>query len=390
MDDLLAELRAAIAAETEHAVELRRNLHRRPELAFAEYETTAAIAAALSEAGLEPVVRTAAVGLHVDVGTDGPMIGFRADIDALPILEASGSPFSSEIPGTMHACGHDAHTAIAVGLARTLHHMQLPGRVRFIFQPAEETVPSGAPDLVAEGVLDGVESIIAFHVDPSIPAGTVGLRTGAITAASDRIRIELTGPGGHTSRPHLTTDLIHAAAVVVTDLPQLVRRSIDPRKPFALVFGRIAGGEAENVIPALVEISGTLRIFDADLWRDMPQRVEQLVSEIVAPLGAAAKVTYERGAPPVVNDDAVSVILERTAAEVLGSEGIIASEQSMGAEDFAWYLEEIPGALIRLGAAPGGRAVGLHSATFDLDETAIPVGMMVGGAAIFALLEAAL
>jgi amidohydrolase len=353
-----------VAEEADQAVALRRTIHSHPELGNAEFRTTGAVTVHLEAGGLDPVVRATSVGLHVDVGGPGPMVVFRADLDALPVSEESGVPFASEVPGVMHACGHDAHTAIAAGLARSMSRLDLPGTVRFLFQPAEETVPGGAVELVKEGLVTDAASIMAFHVDPSIPPGTVGIRADAITGASDRIRIELIGPGGHTSRPHQTVDLVHAAARIVTDLPQLIQRSTDPRNPVAVVFGRISGGTAENVIPTSVEVAGT-------------------------PLGATARVDYERGAPPVVNDRSVVGTIERAALSILGPEGVLPTEQSLGAEDFAWYLEEVPGALIRLGAGPTDRSVDLHAADFDLDERAIATGMLLGGAALLALLDAA-
>jgi amidohydrolase len=389
MDDRLDQLRAAIEAETNLAIALRRALHRNPELSQHEYRTTATVAAHLQAVGLSPEIRQTEVGLVVDVGRGGPIVAFRADLDALPVLEATGAEYASEIPGVMHACGHDAHTAIAAGLARAMVRIDLPGTIRFLFQPAEEGVPGGAIEMVREGRVADVLSILAFHVDPSIPAGTIGVRAGPITGASDRIRIRLEGPGGHTSRPHQTSDLIYAAGRIVTDLPQLVQRRTDPRDPVAIVFGMINGGAAENVIPSQVNIAGTVRMFDADLWRGMPPLIERLVAEIVAPLDTTAHVYYERGAPPVVNDAAVIATVERAATSVLGADGVLPTGQSLGAEDFAWFLEEVPGALIRLGAAPLDRRVDLHSAEFDLDERAIPAGMMVAGASLLALLDAA-
>jgi len=389
MNDRIDQLRAAIAAETDTAVALRRDLHRHPELGHHEYATTRAVAEYLTAAGLEPEVRSTDVGLVVEVGSTGPIVAFRADLDALPVLETSGVPFASETPGVMHACGHDAHTAIAAGLARALSNLDLPGRVRFLFQPAEESVPGGAVEMVAEGRVSDVESILAFHVDPSIPAGTIGLRSGPITGAADRLRITLSGPGGHTSRPHQTSDVVHAAAKVVTELPQLVQRRCDPRDPVAIVFGMINGGAAENVIPTSVEVAGTVRMFDPDLWRGMPPLIERLIAEIVAPLQTKADVVYERGAPPVSNDPGVITLVERAAVDVIGPDGVLTTGQSLGAEDFAWFLEEIPGALIRLGAAPHGRSVDLHAADFDLDEMAIPTGMMIAGSALLTLLDVA-
>jgi amidohydrolase len=382
-------LRALVADAVDTAVALRRRLHRRPELSWEEFETTTAVAAALIDAGLQPQLRAGESGLVVDVGAGEPLVAFRADLDALPIEEATGLPFASEIPGVMHACGHDAHTAIAVGIALTLARLELPGRIRFLFQPAEETMPGGALEMVRRRAVEGVQALLAFHVDPTLPAGTLGLRADAITGASDRLLIELTGPGGHTSRPHQTVDVIGAAARVAVDLPALLQRVTDPRKPVAIVFGRIAGGTTDNVIPTRVELGGTVRLFDLELWRTLPAVVERLVHEIVAPLGAAAKVAYDQGHPPVVNDAGVIESVRRAAAPLLEPGAIRSTEQSLGAEDFSWYLEQVPGALVRLGAGLPDRHSDLHSAGFELDESAIPVGMLVGTASLLGLLERA-
>ncbi len=241
--------------------------------------------------------------------------------------------------------------------------------------------------MVQEGVVDDAASILAFHVDPSIPAGTIGLRAEAITGASDRLHIELTGPGGHTSRPHQTVDLVHAAAKLVTDLPSHLQRRTDPRRPIAVVFGRIEGGTAENVIPTRIQLGGTIRLFDLDLWRTLPATVERLVQEIVTPLGATAKVSYEQGSPPVVNDHGVITTVREIATETLGAESVLPTEQSLGSEDFSWFLEQVPGALIRLGASLTDRRVDLHSADFDVDERCMPTGMLVGAATLLRMLE---
>jgi amidohydrolase len=379
-----------VGRHADAAVELRRAIHRNPELGHEEKATTALVAGILEEAGLDPLIREAGTGLTVEVGDSGPLLGFRADLDALPLDEENVLPFASEVPGVMHACGHDAHTAIGVGIARVLAGMdRLPGRVRFVFQPAEEVLPGGAEAMLKEGAMEGITSIIAFHVDPSIPPGSIGLRADAITGASDRLHVVLTGPGGHTSRPHQTVDLVQAAARLVTDLPVHAGRRNDPRSPMVMVFGRISGGRTENVIPSRVEVGGTVRLFDLDVWRDLPPLIERLVHEIVAPLGATAEVRYDRGAPPVVNDPAVVAAVRHAATEVLGPDGVLPTHQSLGAEDFAWLLEAAPGALIRLGSALPDRRVDLHSAGFDLDERAIPIGMMVGVASLLRLMEAA-
>lgn len=382
-----SHLRALIDDETDPAIALRRAIHRYPEIGHRELATTAAVAEHVAtRSGLEPEIRASGVGLSVEVGSGSPVVAFRADLDALPISEESGLDYASEVPGVMHACGHDVHAAIAAGLVAVMAKMKPEGTIRFVFQPAEESVPGGAVELLDEGVMEGVSSAIAFHVDPSIPAGTIGLREGAITGASDRIRIELIGPGGHTSRPHQTVDLVQAAARVAVELPQLVQRVTDPRDPVALVFGRISGGLAENVVPTSVELAGTVRMFDLELWRGMPPLVERLVNQIVEPFGATAKVEYQRGAPPVVNDAGVVSAVRRASLAVLGDEGLLSTRQSLGAEDFAWYLEHVPGALVRLGAEPADRVVDLHSANFAVDEAAVPIGMLVGAAALVELL----
>jgi amidohydrolase len=204
--------------------------------------------------------RIAGPGLSAEVGTDGPLVGFRADLDQLPILELANVAYRSTVDGVMHACGHDAHTAIGTYAAVLLRRLGIDmGRVRFVFQPAEEVFPGGAIEIVRDGIIDGIEAMMAFHVDPSIPAGTVGLRPGTITGSSDRFEIYVEGPGGHTARPHDTVNTIDVASQIVTQVPQRLAAQIDARSPVTLVFGRISGGQADNVIPASVEMSGTCR-----------------------------------------------------------------------------------------------------------------------------------
>lgn len=369
-------------------VALRRDIHEYPEVGWGEHRTTRKVAEQLRAYGLQPVVRAAGSGLVVDVGRGDRMVGFRADLDALPIQEETDATYRSQHPGVMHACGHDVHTAIAVGIAGVLAELgdDVPGRVRLIFQPAEEQIPGGASVLCEEGATEGLSAIAAFHVDPSLPVGHIGVRNGGITGASDRIVIRLSGPGGHTSRPHQTVDLAYAAGRVITDLPGLLRHGVDPRETIALVFGRLEGGSAENVIPTQIELGGTVRLFNLDLWRMMPKLVEQHVHDLVAPLGATAQVSYVQGSPPVVNDTIVVDAFEAAGAAVLGEGRVTETHQSLGSEDFAWFLESVPGALIRLGAALPNRMVDLHSATFDVDESCIEVGIQVGVVAMLDLL----
>ena len=385
----LAETVSAHArAVAPDAVRMRRDLHRHPEVAWTERRTTYRIAEALSSYGLDPVVRADLVGLTLEIGTGSPIVGFRADIDALPIHEETGAPYRSQIDGVMHACGHDAHSAIAVGIARTLAMLDdLPGTARIIFQPAEEELPSGAAKLVEEGVVDDLKALIAFHVDPAIPPGVVGLKAGPITSAADKLHIRLTGPGGHTSRPHRTVDLVHVAARIVVDLPAMVRSELDPRQHLAMVFGRISGGDTANAIPTHVDISGTARVQESEVWDGLAEIIDRQVEAIAAPFGAGIEVSHLRGAPPVDNDAAVIGTIKSAAAAVLGPDGVQSTPQSMGSEDFAWFLDHVPGALIRLGAGENQHPVDLHSPTFEIDETAIEHGIAVGAISLLHLME---
>jgi len=387
MDYDLDYVRSIATRVAPRAVELRRAIHRRPELGRHEFATTQLVVRALAAAGIDSRVRPAATGLTADMGDGGSLVGFRADLDALPIHEQTGLPFASELPGLMHACGHDAHTAIAVGIALALEELgPLPGRVRFVFQPAEELFPGGADELLGEGAIDGVQAIIAFHVDPTIPPGQIGFKTGPITSSSDRFVITVDGPGGHTARPHDSVDTIFAAGQVITQLPAMLDRLVDARLPLSLVFGRVQGGMVGNVIPTSVELSGTCRSLDHDTWERMPKLIERLVHEIVAPLGAAATISYDVGIPPVINDQFVVAEVEYAVSSVLGTHAVALTHASLGAEDFSYFLQEIPGALFRLGAQRPDRKTDLHSAWFDIDEAAIEIGILAGTTALLRLM----
>lgn len=382
-------LRAVVAEVLPTVLDLRRAIHRHPELAYEEYQTTERIASLLRNAGLSPRTRTPRTGLTMEIGSGGRVVGFRADLDALPIQEPPGLEFRSELPGVMHACGHDLHSSIGAGIALALARLEpLQGRVRLIFQPAEEKFPGGGQEMVREGAADGLSSVIAFHIDPTLEPGRVGLRSGPITASADRFYITLDGPGGHTARPHKTVDLIYAAGKIITELPGLLDRVTDARLPLALVFGKVAGGTADNVIPTNVELSGTCRTLDHALWEEMPSLIERLVQEIASPTGAKVLLHYQRSIPPVVNDEWVVVKCRQAIATTLGLEAIAPATTSMGAEDFARFTEAVPGALMRLGGKPPGREVDLHSASFQADEGALEAGLLAGLSSVLALLEA--
>jgi amidohydrolase len=379
-------------------VAFRRDLHMHPELGNQEFRTTAAIKARLEQAGLEPRVLAIGTGLVCDIGprdSGVPMLALRADIDALPIPDTkSDCAYRSTVPDRAHACGHDVHTTVVLGaglvLARLHEQGLLPRPVRLLFQPAEEILPGGAADAIECGVLDGVGRIIAVHCDPKVDSGRIGLRVGPITSACDRLEISLDGPGGHTARPHLTTDLVTAAARVATDVPALVARRMDARSGVSVTWGRIESGHAPNVIPQHAELSGTVRCLDLDAWRRAPDIVHAAIDEVAGLHRAKTVIDYVRGVPPVVNDVLVTELLRDAMVARRGPLSVEDTEQSLGGEDFSWYLEHVPGAMARLGVrTPGERTVrDLHQGDFDADESAITVGVELFTAA--ALIDAAL
>jgi amidohydrolase len=378
-------------------VVFRRDLHMHPELGNQEFRTTAAIKARLEQAGLRPRVLAGGTGLVCDVGEGldrGPgMLALRADIDGLPIPDTkSECPYRSTVPDRAHACGHDVHTTVVLGTGLVLADLHraglLPRPVRLIFQPAEEVLPGGAADAIECGVLDGVARIVAVHCDPRVDAGKIGLRHGAITSACDRLEVALDGPGGHTARPHLTTDLVTAAARVAVDVPALVARRVDSRSGVAVTWGRIESGHAPNVIPQHAELSGTVRCLDIEAWRQAPDLLVAAIDEVANLHGAKPQIDYIRGVPPVVNDPDVADLLRDAMIVRRGVQSVEDTEQSLGGEDFSWYMEHVPGAMARLGVrTPGERLVrDLHQGDFDADESAIDVGVELFTAA--ALLDA--
>ena len=366
------------------ADELRRLLHRHPEPANEEHQTTALIAASLGENGIAYHDRRPDTGLWLDIGPD-PRIGFRADLDALPILEPEENVPRSQNPGWMHACGHDAHAAVAFGIVLALSRIDLPVGIRVLFQPAEETFPGGASRYVDEGLVDGLKGIIAFHVDPSLATGRVGSRVGPITASADRFTVVLDGPGGHTARPHQTVDLIADAARLVHELPGVLRRTVDARSTLTVAFGSIQGGRSPNVIPTRVELQGTARTLDRNLWELLPGLMDKAIGSLMAWSGAGYTLDYVQAIPPVVNDHTVVQAATSGIAHLVGAEAVVPTEPSMGGEDFANYLAVTPGALFRLGSS--GRGHDLHSPGFVLDEGSIGFGVRAGVAAMIGLAE---
>ncbi|MER7840976.1 M20 family metallopeptidase [Streptomyces sp. NPDC096040] len=396
--DLPGDVLPGVLSEELHTelVAFRRDLHMHPELGNQEFRTTAAIKERLEKAGLRPRVLSVGTGLICDIGpeADGlPVLALRADIDGLPIPDMKTEcAYRSTVPDRAHACGHDVHTAVVLGAGLVLAELHerglLPRPVRLLFQPAEEVLPGGAADAIESGVLDGVGRIIAVHCDPRVDVGRIGLTTGAITSACDRVEVALDGPGGHTARPHLTTDMVTAAARVAVDVPALIARRVDSRSGLAVTWGRIESGHAPNVIPQHAELSGTVRCLDLTAWRQAPDVVHAAIDEVATLHRAKSEINYLRGVPPVVNDPVITELLRDAMTARRGTDSIEGTEQSLGGEDFSWYLEHVPGALARLGVrTPGERTVrDLHQGDFDADERAITVGVELFTAA--ALLDA--
>ncbi|HUR74187.1 MAG TPA: amidohydrolase [Sporichthya sp.] len=360
--------------------DVRRDLHAHPELSGAEFRTTALVADRLAATGLAPSLLPGGAGLSCELGSgDGPVTVLRADLDALPLPDAKAVPYRSTVPDACHACGHDLHTAVLLGAGLVLADLDaagaLPGRVRLVFQPAEETM-RGALAVIEAGALDGAGRAFALHADPRLEVGKVGLRAGAITGAADFVTVRLHGPGGHTARPELTADLVHALGTVATETPALLAQRFDPAAGLRLVWGRVSAGSAPNTIPASGELAGTVRCLDVQTWAAAPAHLEAVVQHVAGQHRVRAEVEVTRGVPPCVNDAAAVELLRSAVAAEFGPDAVTATEQSLGGEDFAWFTRKVPGALARLGTrSPGAPAMDLHQSLFDVDEAAIEVGI---------------
>lgn len=365
----------------EEVLEFRRDLHAHPELSFQEFRTSAKIYERLVAAGLKPQLLEG-TGVVVDIGAGPITTALRGDIDALPILEETGLSFASRNHGVTHGCGHDFHTAAMLGIALVLSamhaHTPLGGTIRIIFQPAEETLPGGALSCIDQGVLAGVPRIMALHCDPRIEVGKIGTRIGPITSASDTIKIELTGRGGHSSRPHLTEDLVFALAQIAINVPAVLSRRVDVRSGVSMVWGQISAGSAPNAIPGQGFMSGTMRCLDREAWHSAGELLDDVVNQVAAPYGVEVNLEHIRGVPPVVNSEHETALIEAAARAELGEDSVVLAPQSMGGEDFAWFLQGIPGSLMRLGThVPGGEEYDLHRGDFIVDERALAVGIKV-------------
>jgi hippurate hydrolase len=360
----------------EKIVALRRDIHREPELGFDTQKTAEKVLAALEGLPLDVQTGIAENGIvaTLEGEGDGPTVALRADMDALPILEDTGLPFASETEGKMHACGHDGHTSMLVGAAHALSGMRdrLGGTVKFVFQPAEEG-GGGGKVMVDEGVADGVSAIFALHLWPGLPFGKVATKGGPIMAAADAFEMEVKATGGHGAMPHLGTDAIAIAAQVVTALQTIVSREVDPVEPAVLTVGKIGAGTAFNVIPDRAHLGGTVRTLNADLRQKMPRRMEELARGVAKGMRGDVELDYTFSYPVTVNDGAASDLALGVAEDLFGGESVLElPNPSMGAEDFSYFLENLPGAFIWLGV--GEDVSGLHTPGFAFDEDILPRG----------------
>ncbi|AFW94375.1 M20 family metallopeptidase [Dolichospermum sp. UHCC 0684] len=364
-------------------VEIRRHIHAHPELSGQEYQTAAFVAGVLSANGLhveEGIGRTGVIGELQGTQPSDRILAIRTDMDALPIQERTSLEYASRIEGVMHACGHDIHTTVGLGTAMVLSQIapELGGKVRFLFQPAEE-IAQGANWMVQDGVMNNVAAILGLHVFPSIPAGSVGIRYGALTAAADNLEIIIIGESGHGARPHEAIDAIWIAAQVITSLQQAISRTQNPLRPVVLSIGQINGGRAPNVIADKVQLLGTVRSLHPETRDKLPQWIENIVANVCNSFNAKYQVNYHQGVPSVQNDNALTQLLQSSAEEAWTNDRVqILPEPSLGAEDFSVYLEHAPGSMFRLGVGYEERIINhpLHHPQFEVDESAIITGVV--------------
>ncbi len=365
-------------AISEELIEWRRDLHMHPEIGFELHRTSKIVADELERMGYRVRRGVGKTGVVAEIGEGGKVIAIRADMDALPILEMNEVEYKSKIEGAMHACGHDSHTAMALGAALLLSKENLPGRVRFLFQPCEETADeegkSGAQRMAAEGAMDGVDYVIAQHVDPTHPVGTIGINAGPCSGGVDSWFGVIRGKGGHGAHPDKTIDPFYLLAHVTLALNGIVSRRLHPFEPAVVSIGSIHGGFTENVIPEELKITGTLRFTNPDVHQQIREEMKRAF-EIAKTLGGDYELRFEYGGPPMVNDEFVSEVIKRTGKDLLGVEYVHEIHKTLGAEDFGEFMKHAPGAMFTLGTQKKGHEEYLlHHPKFDIDERAMPVG----------------
>ena len=365
----------------EEIIEWRRDFHMHPELGFRELRTSARVAEELEKLGYRVRRGVARTGVVADLGEDGGRcIAIRADMDALPILEDNDVPYKSQHDGTMHACGHDSHTAMALGAAKLLAQEKFPGKVRFLFQPAEEVGDdqgiSGAPRMIEDGVMEGVGMVIALHVDPSARVGDIHITAGPSSGGADSWYGRIIGKGGHGAKPELSVDPFYIAMHVLMALNGILSRRIRPFDPAVVSVGTLNGGFTQNVIPAHLDISGTLRYTDRAVQESIHAEIRRAF-ELARTLGGDYDLRFEIGPPPMLNDPQVSRLIEDTAVDLLGREHVTPIPKELGAEDFGSFTQLAPGAMFTLGTLIEGDERYLHHPRLDLNESALPIGTAI-------------
>ncbi len=379
MNDLGRKIDVSTKEILPNLIKLRRHFHAHPELSGQEYQTAALIAGELRQAGWEVKEAVGRTGVVAEMGSkDGPVVGLRVDMDALPIEERTGLDYASSIQGLMHACGHDLHICIGIGVAKVLAKNKFTtSRVRIIFQPAEE-IAQGANWMKAENVLKGVKALFGVHVYPDLSVGKIGIKSGTFTAAAAELEVEIIGVSGHGARPHEGVDSIWIAAKVVCGLQEAISRCLDVLKPVVISFGKISGGNAYNVIADRVKILGTVRCLDDQIYKKLPQWIEGIVKNIASTYGAEASIQFKSIAPPVVNDPQLTNLLANCAKNFMDEENIVHLENpSLGAEDFAFFLQDVPGTMFRLGVSGKQGCAPLHSGYFSLDEKSLELAVKI-------------
>jgi amidohydrolase len=365
-------------AISEELIEWRRDFHMHPEIGFELHRTSKIVADELEKMGYRVMRGVGKTGVVAEIGEGGKLVAIRADMDALPILEQNDHEYASKNPGAMHACGHDSHTAMALGAALLLSKENLPGRVRFLFQPCEETADeegkSGAQRMSAEGAMDGVDYVIAQHVDPLKPVGTIGINAGPSSGGVDSWYATITGKGGHGAHPNTTIDPFYLMSHVIIALNAIPSRRINPFDPAVVSIGSVSGGFTENVIPERVRVTGTLRYTEEAVHQQIREEMKRAF-EIVNVLGGSYELEFLVGGPPMINDKMVSELIERTGREMLGEGNVHEIVKTLGAEDFGEFLKHAPGAMFTLGTQKAGHEEYLlHHPKFDIDERAMPIG----------------
>ena len=358
----------------------RRDFHMHPELGFKETRTSAKVAEILEQLGYRVRRGLGRTGVVAELGVGKPIVAIRADMDALPLQESNQVPYASHTPGVMHACGHDGHMAMALGAATLIVGEKFPGTIRFLMQPSEEVADeeglSGAPRMIQEGVMEGVDLVIALHVEPTAPAGAIRIQSGPASGGVDSWFAEIIGKGGHGAHPHQTIDPFYLAAHVILALNGIISRRIDPFDPAVISIGSLNGGFTENVIPERVKLTGTLRFTEKRVQEQIHAEIRRAF-EITRSLGGNYELKFEFGTPPMINSEKASVLIEAVAADLLGRQNVLPWKDELGAEDFGCFMELAPGAMFALGTGSEKFHCQLHNPDFDLDESCLPVGAAI-------------